>query len=56
MALPDLACPVCDADLVLSGDEDTGDLVYCTFCGAPCVLSRKPEQDDESAWEVEEDW
>lgn len=58
MGAPDLACPVCDADLLLGGDERVGDLVHCTFCGAPFVLHQRVRRsdDDEAAWEVEEDF
>ncbi len=47
------SCPLCDADLVLAGDERSGDRVFCTYCGAPFVLTAR--KDDESGWDVEED-
>lgn len=28
------ACPVCDADLILDGDEEPGDRVYCSYCNS----------------------
>lgn len=56
MGAPSLECPVCDADLVFSGDERPGDLIHCTFCGAPFVLQKRLADDGESAWEVEEDF
>lgn len=55
MAAPDLSCPICDADLLLAGDERVGDVVYCSFCGGPCMVTRRPEKDDESEWEIEDD-
>lgn len=57
MAAPDLSCPVCDADLSFGGDERAGELVHCTFCGAPFLLRARPKaDDDEAAWELEEDF
>jgi len=43
----ELVCPVCNADLPLAGDEKTGDEVYCTTCGAPCIM--RGNADDEAA-------
>jgi len=59
MATKDLSCPICSADLPLSGDEKQGDEIFCTYCGAPCRLAVKPkrrgdQQDDEYA--AEEDY
>ncbi len=28
----ELECPICDADIPLEGDEETGDLVVCSYC------------------------
>lgn len=28
----DLQCPICEADILLDGDEKTGDLVLCSYC------------------------
>lgn len=53
MAAPDLACPVCNADLPLAGDEKVGDDVFCAYCGAPIVLRAG---EDESLLEPEEDF
>jgi len=54
---PDISCPLCDADLVLAGDEKAGDSVVCTFCGAPFVLKQAAKRDDDAAgWDVEEDY
>ena len=57
MGVPDPACPVCDADLMFAGDERAGDLVHCTFCGAPFLLRERPRRpdEDEARWELEED-
>jgi hypothetical protein len=45
MAVRDLSCPVCNADLPLSGDERQGDEIFCTYCGAPCRLLVRPKKD-----------
>lgn len=49
----DLSCPVCNADLPLAGDEQAGDDVYCTYCGAPLILKGGAEPE---TWEPEEDF
>jgi len=53
MVIKDLSCPVCSADLPVSGDEQRGDDVYCTYCGAPCKLTASPRSED---CNVEEDF
>jgi DNA-directed RNA polymerase subunit RPC12/RpoP len=52
MPQPNLACPICDADLVLAGDESPGDEVFCSYCGAPVLL--KPSADDPEEMEAED--
>jgi hypothetical protein len=54
----DPSCPICSADIPLSGDEREGDEIYCTYCGAPCrLLASHPRGDDEEArYEAEEDF
>ncbi len=54
MATPDLSCPICNADLPLNGDEAVGDEIFCTYCGAPCLLKMSAE--DASLLEAEEDF
>lgn len=49
----ELTCPVCNADLPLAGDERPGDEVFCSYCGAPCLLKGSPEDED---CEVEADF
>lgn len=56
MASPTLSCPVCDADLMLAGDERLGDSVICTYCGAPFTVMRVPRADEDASIELEEDW
>lgn len=53
MASKDLSCPVCSADILLAGDEKTGEEVFCTYCGAPCRLTAPAQSED---CEVEEDF
>ncbi len=53
--MADLSCPVCSADLLLEGDERPGDEVFCTYCGAPCRVTKRPSGEDED-YEVEEDF
>jgi len=50
----ELVCPVCQADVPLSGEERPGEEVVCMYCGAPCRIQGKP--DDEEGWELEEDF
>jgi hypothetical protein len=57
MAVKDLSCPVCNADLPLTGDEKVGDEIFCTYCGAPCRLTVKPKkQNDQDEYAAEEDY
>jgi len=51
---PELSCPICQADIPLAGDEKPGDEVFCTYCGAPCVIEGDPESPEE--WAAEEDF
>jgi len=41
------------ADILLAGDEDRGDEVFCTYCGAPCRLTAPAKSPD---CEIEEDF
>jgi len=50
----ELTCPICQADVPLSGDEKPGDEVYCTYCGAPCKMSGDPT--NPADWDIEEDF
>jgi hypothetical protein len=58
VAIKDLSCPICSADLPLTGDEHVGDEIFCTFCGAPCRLMVKPKKTSDQADEyaAEEDY
>jgi hypothetical protein len=57
-ATKDLSCPVCNADLPLTGDEKVGDEIFCTYCGAPCRLMVRPKKKDQENDEylAEEDY
>ena len=45
--MKELACPICDADVPLAGDEKPGEEVYCGFCRAPLTLQGQSEEDYE---------
>jgi len=49
--IKDLTCPVCDADIPLDGDETSGDLVVCSYCGMSFKMLKK--MDD---WTLVEDF
>ena len=34
-------CPMCDAEVPLSGDEKIGEQMYCPFCQVPLILRKK---------------
>jgi len=53
MADKELSCSVCSADLLLAGDEQKGDEVFCTYCHAPHRLTKAAEDED---CEAEEDF
>ena len=42
--MTELSCPICNADVPLSGDERAGDEIFCSYCGAPCRLVTKGEK------------
>jgi uncharacterized Zn-finger protein len=48
------ACPVCDADLIFAGDEGKGDIVVCSYCGAPFTV--RTVASDEEDWELDDDF
>ena len=52
MAMQELACPTCDADIPLVGDERVGHELFCPFCGAPAKITAKTEE----VIEIEEDY
>ena len=40
------SCPVCDADLILDGDEKPGDSIYCSYCNSKIKLYAKKGSDE----------
>ena len=50
----ELSCPVCSADFPLSGDERSGEEVFCSFCGSPFRLKGTPSKDEDLG--LEEDF
>jgi hypothetical protein len=34
----DILCPVCNSELLLSGDEEAGDLLTCPACSCPLAV------------------
>lgn len=47
----DPICPVCDSDVPLNKDAQSGEELFCPYCGS--VLRLKLKEDD---WEVEEEY
>lgn len=41
-----LTCPMCDADIPISGDEKIGSEIYCPYCQTPLKL-RKTKNTEE---------
>jgi len=52
MARNEVVCPVCSADVPLSGDEARAEEVFCTVCGATLTLTADASDED---CEAEED-
>ncbi len=42
----ELECPICNADVPLSGDEKVGEEVFCAFCRAPLTVQHGKEDDE----------
>lgn len=41
-----LTCPMCDADIPVSGDEDIDSEIFCTYCQTPLKLRKKKGTDE----------
>ena len=54
MAISELECPVCTADIPLNGDEKKRDEILCVFCASPLRLTEDVES--EATVEFEEDF
>jgi thiamine biosynthesis lipoprotein len=53
MAQQELTCPICQADMPMSGDERPGDEFFCSCCGAPGIIAKNEKSEE---LEVEEDF
>ncbi len=42
----ELECPICNADVPLSGDERPGIEVFCAYCRTPLKLAGELESED----------
>jgi DNA-directed RNA polymerase subunit RPC12/RpoP len=40
--MKEVSCPVCNADVLLDGDESTGETVFCSYCKSPLKVLVKP--------------
>jgi len=47
----ELVCPICDADIPLEGDEETGDFVVCSYCHVTLIMVKKKDK-----WILSEDF
>ncbi len=53
--VPDLPCPVCSADIDTTGAR-IGEEVFCSYCGAPARVVRRASSEDESEFDLEEEY
>lgn len=51
--MTELACPICDAELPLSGDESAGEEIQCPYCHSPLTVKVSRKKDD---FELDEDF
>lgn len=51
MARSEVNCPICSADVPLSGDEGPGEEVFCSVCGSPLRLTGAASDEDVEAEE-----
>ena len=47
----ELECPICEADIPLEGDENTGDLIVCSYCKVTFKMIKKKD-----GWVLDEDF
>ena len=40
----DLQCPICEADILLDGDEKPGNLILCSYCDVTFKLLKKKDK------------
>ena len=43
----EIACPICDAEISLAGDEKPGDEIFCSYCRAPVTIKGVSEDEIE---------
>jgi hypothetical protein len=48
----DISCPTCDGPLLINGDEEVGDEIFCTVCSGVYKVTLA----DTESFEVEEDF
>lgn len=41
-----LSCPMCDADIPVSGDERVGEEIYCPYCRVPLGIRKKKDAEE----------
>jgi len=41
-----LTCPMCDADIPVSGDEKIGSEIFCNYCQTPLKIRRKKDMEE----------
>ena len=51
-----LNCPLCDAEIPVSGEEGEGSQVYCSFCSAMLKLKKQKGGDGDQELYCEEDF
>jgi hypothetical protein len=44
--LKNYVCPVCDADLMMDGDEKPGDYLYCSYCNSTIKINAVKGSED----------
>jgi hypothetical protein len=40
----ELICPICEAEIPLDGDEESGDLVMCSYCKMTLKMLRTKDK------------
>jgi len=41
-----MTCPMCEAEIPLSGDEKIGEQIFCVYCQMPLKLKKNKETDE----------
>lgn len=45
-SVKDYTCPVCEADLLMNGDEKPGDYLYCSYCNSSIKINAVKGSED----------